>query len=51
LWCVDVGHGIKKLNYLGSEKPLPTSIKEKEPLWYGYRKKRKKMKQGKATGV
>jgi hypothetical protein len=25
---------MKKKNYAGSEKPLPTLIKEKEPLWY-----------------
>jgi hypothetical protein len=24
----------KRENYAGSEKPLPTLIKEKEPLWY-----------------
>ena len=23
-----------KKNYAGSEKPLPTLFKEKEPLWY-----------------
>jgi hypothetical protein len=25
---------MKKKNYAGSEKPLPTLIREKEPLWY-----------------
>jgi hypothetical protein len=24
----------KRKNYAGSEKPLPTLIKEKEPFWY-----------------
>jgi hypothetical protein len=24
----------EKKNYAGSEKPLPTLIKEKEPIWY-----------------
>ena len=25
---------VKRKNYAGSEKPLPTLIKEKEPLWH-----------------
>jgi hypothetical protein len=34
MWVLFCTEKRKRKNYAGSEKPLPTLIKENEPFWY-----------------